>query len=114
MQANESALTLTEVVFDDEIRALVAFEGDEQVVADAVGDDALRAQSGRGIHELIAGTANGLNMLRTADCIEAVLTNPFIGSVKYLDGDLSGHGCFPEFHYVYVAKISNFLAIMKG
>ena len=74
----------------------------------------LRAEAGDKVGELVAGTVNRLDMLRFPCSIKLILANHVIGCIVYLKGDLSGHRCFPEFHYIYAAKSSNFLAIMKG
>jgi len=110
--ADGRALSLGEVVFDDEVGT--AIKGDEQVAALFGGRDVLRAEAGGKVGELVAGTVNRLDMLRFPCSIKLILANHVIGCIVYLKGDLSGHRCFPEFHYIYAAKSSNFLAIMKG
>ena len=82
LQADECArLSLAEVVFDDKVGTLVTVEGDEQVVADAVGNDALRADAGGKVGDLVVNAVNSLDVLGGARGFDVVLANGVAGSV---------------------------------
>ena len=82
LQADERALpALAEVVFDDKIGTLVTVEGDEQVVADAVGNDALRADAGSKVGDLVVNAIHGLDVLGCARGFDVVLANGVAGGV---------------------------------
>ena len=73
LHSNQRALSLAEVVFDDESGALAAVEGDEEVVADAVGDEAFRAEAGRRVGKLVVRAVYRLDVLCAASTVEVVL-----------------------------------------
>mgnify|MGYP002751778370 CR=1 FL=1 len=73
LHSNQRALSLAEVVFDDESGALAAVEGDEEIIADAVGDEAFRAEAGRRVGKLVVRAVYRLDVLCAASTVEVVL-----------------------------------------
>ena len=89
--ADERALSLGEVVFDDEIGAAV--EGDEQVAALLRGGDVLRAEACRKVGELVADAVFRRDVQRAAGGVEVVLGDRAAAAVVQGEGDL-GHVAF--------------------
>jgi len=64
LQADERALpALAIVVFDDEVCALVAVEGNQQVIPHAVGNDAVRPDAGGKVGDLVIRAIDRLDVL---------------------------------------------------
>ena len=74
LHSNQRALSLAEVVFDDESGALAAVEGDEEIIADAVGDEAFRAEASRRVGKLVVRAVYRLDVLCAASTVEVVLS----------------------------------------
>ena len=83
------SLSRGEVVFDDEIGAFV--EGDQQVVSLPFGDEAFRADAGRGVGELVIHAINRLDVQRAACSVDAVLAEGVAGGVVQGEEDLLRH-----------------------
>ena len=91
IDANQRALSLAEVVFDDEIGTAV--EGDEQVAALFGGVDVLRTEAGGKVGELVADAVFRRDVQRTAGGVEVVLGDRAAAAVVQGEGDL-GHVAF--------------------
>ena len=89
LRANQCALSLGEVVFDNEVGAVI--EGNQQVVAFTIGDDAFRADAGGLFGELVVHTIHCLNVLGTGSGVDVVLPNDVAGVVFQSQGDLLCH-----------------------
>ena len=85
LDANQRALALTEVVFDDEIRA-AAVKGDDEVAALFAGGDALRPEAGRVIGELVVNAVLRLDVQRAAAGIE-VVTRDRLAAALFVQGE---------------------------
>ena len=59
---NQSALSLAEIVVDDQVSAVI--KGNIKVITLALGDQLLRPNPSCGVRELVVGTMYGLNVLR--------------------------------------------------
>ena len=67
---NQRALSLAEVVVDNQVGAVI--KGDVEVITLALGDQLLWPYSARGVRKLVVGTMHGLNMLRRTIGIQRV------------------------------------------
>ena len=92
LHADQRALSLAVVIFDDELGLLVAIKVDEQVIARARSRETFRAKPRRQISELIVGTTNRINVLRTARAFEMVLGDGVASGVMDFKGDGAVHG----------------------
>ena len=92
LHADQRALSLAVVIFDDKLGLLVAIKVDEQVIARARSREAFRAKPRRQISELIVGTTNRINVLRTARAFEMVLGDGVASGVMDFKGDGAVHG----------------------
>ena len=92
LKADQRPFAAREVVFDNEIGAAAAVEGEQQVVAAARGVNAHRACSGCSISELVVRAVNGF------DLFEATAFQPVLGDglfVGVFQGE--GDGCHAVF-----------------
>ena len=85
LDANQRALSLAEVVFDDEIRA-AAIQGDDEVAALLRGGDTLRTEAGRVIGELVVDAVLRLDVQRAAVGIE-VVTRDRLAAGLFVQGE---------------------------
>ena len=92
LHADQRALSLAVVIFDDERGLLVAIKVDEQVIARTRSREAIRAKPRRQISELIVGTTNRINVLRTARAFEMVLGDGVASGVVDFKGNGAAHG----------------------
>ena len=92
LHADQRALSLAVVIFDDKLGLLVAIKVDEQVIARAHSREAFRAKPRSQISELIVGATNRINVLRTARAFEMVLGDGVASGVMDFKGDGAVHG----------------------
>ena len=87
LQADQRArLALPIVVFDDQVNAVI--EGNQQVIALALGDETFRADAGRLVGELVVGTIYRFDVQRAACGVDVVLANGVAAGVVQGEGDL--------------------------
>ena len=101
LDANQRALALTEVVFDDEI-GTAAVEGDDEVAALLRGGDALRPEAGRVIGELVVNAVLRLDVQRAAAGIK-VVTRDRLAAGLFVQGE--GDFCHVTVLFVVCSEV---------
>ena len=87
LQADQRArLALPIVVFDDQVNAVI--EGNQQVIALALGDETFRTDAGRLVSELVVGTIYRFDVQRAACGVDVVLANGVAAGVVQGESDL--------------------------
>ena len=82
-------LVLRKIIFDDEICAFI--EGNQQVIALALGDDAFRTDAGHRVGELVVRAVNRLYVQRAACGVDVVLSEGVAGGIVQGKEDLLRH-----------------------
>ena len=82
---------------------MVAVEGDEQVIPHAVGNDAVRPDTGRKVGDLVIRAIDRLDMLCRACGFDVVLTDCVAGGIFESEVVLC-HGFFLCFLFVVCTK----------
>ena len=92
LHADQRALSLAVVIFDDKLGLLVAIKVDEQVIARARSREAFRAETGGEIGELVVGAVFRRNARGAPRGFKLILGDGVASGVVDFKGDGAAHG----------------------